>query len=103
MSKTRKNLLIVQLSVAKYYRTHYCGFTVSELYQFMGSLKGENRVKKRTVRRCLNDLSEVGFLREKKLANSTLYIPDPALFPQPENSVQRGDSEEVIVFDFSSD
>ena len=76
---------------------------MSELYQFMEDLKGDNPVKKRTVRRCLNDLGEVGFLRKKKLANSTLYIPDPALFPQPDESVQRADSEEVIVFDFGED
>lgn len=103
MGKTRKNLLIIQLSVAKYYRHNHCGFSVSELHQFMNEQAGENPVQKRTVRRCLNDLADVGFVKKKEMANSTLYVPDPALFPQPEDSVQRIDSEEVIVFNFSAD
>lgn len=103
MSKTRRYLILVQLSVSKYYRHNHCGFTVAELYQFMENQNGGNPVKKRTVRRCLNDLSDARFIQKKKMANSTLYVPDIALFPQPEESVQRRDSEEVIVFDFSSD
>lgn len=103
MGKTRKHLLIVQLSVSKYYRHNHSGFTVSELHQFMENQDGKNPVQKRTVRRCLNDLSEVGFIQKKEMANNTLYVPDPALFPQPEDSVHRDDSEEVIVFDFSAD
>lgn len=103
MSKTRKNLIIVQLSVSKYYRHNHCGFSVSELYQFMQNQNGKNPVKKRTVRRCLNDLSDAGFILKKELANSTLYVPDIALFPQPEDSVQMQEQEEVIVFDFGED
>ena len=103
MSKTRKRLLIVQLSVSKYYRRNHCRFSVAELYEFMENQNGKNPVKKRTVRRCLNDLVDVGFAKKKEMANSTLYVPDIALFPQPEDSVQRSDPEEVIVFDFSGD
>lgn len=103
MSKTRRNLLIVQLSVSKYYRNHHCGFTVSELYQFMKDQSGKNPTQKRTVRRCLNDLSDFGFVQKKELANSTLYVPDIALFPQPADSVQLQDQEEVFVFDFGED
>lgn len=103
MSKTRRHLILVQLSVSKYYRHNHCGFTVDELYQFMQNQNGGNPVKKRTVRRCLNDLADVKFIQKKELANSTLYVPDIALFPQPADSVQMQEQEEVIVFDFGED
>lgn len=100
MSQTRRHLLIVQLSIAKYYRQNHSGFTIPELYHFMENQNGENPVEQRTVRRCVNDLADLPFLQEKEIGNSTLYVPDPALFPQPEHSIYRESPEEVIEFHF---
>ena len=102
MSKTRKHFLIVQISVAKWYKQNHSGFTVKELYNFLEE-QGNNPVQKRTVRRCLEDLTDVSFLQKREVGNSTLYVPDIALFPSPEDSYLNSEQEEKVVFEFQSE
>ena len=99
MSKTRKHFLIVQISIAKWYRQNHSGVTVRELFHFMNQ-QGDNPVTKRTVRRCLEDLVDVNFVKKREVGNSTLYVPDIALFPDPERAKFQEEQDEKIVLNF---